>query len=249
VETDLIQAFQENVTPLLAPLFPASMSSVTGLNNGQVDEQLTKNFIDSGYAQKKNGDPKFSVIVTQKDRLWLVTESGSGAVYDVRVMADNYGVDNLYIFHNFALAVTVKSPGQSWLISDTQNAMTFNVTKPVKQTDLTVQRLVSVMPLREQDQGGIFYLDIAVETKGYIYVLSKLEKGGTPEYRLDIYNPGGTPLLDKPQTGVNAAKLTVDQWRSLFTMNFEKFSGPGGRTEPGISEWEPSTPEKPSSKS
>lgn len=248
VETDLIQAFQTNVTPVLAPLFSCETSSVAPLNNGQVDATLNEAFVNNGYSQNQGGSPQFSVIVTEKDALWLVTDTATGAVYDVRMMTDPAGDQHLYIFHCFALAVDVKAAGQEWQISDTANAMTFEVTKPAKQNELTVQRLVSVMPLRDESQKSISYMDIAVETKGYIYTLSKSVEGAASEYRLDIYNPDGTTLLEAPQSGINAAKLTVDQWRSLFTLNFEKFLGPNGRTEPGISEWLPSTPGEPSSK-
>jgi hypothetical protein len=88
------------------------------------------------------------------------------------------------------------------------------------------------------------YLDVAVEPKGYIYVLmvAQAQTQDKPTFMLDIYNPNGSVLLDKPQTGVNAARLTVDQWRSMFTLNFNVVLGPNGRTEPGVSAWEPSTP-------
>jgi hypothetical protein len=65
-------------------------------------------------------------------------------------------------------------------------------------------------------------------------------------FQLDIYNPDGTPLLEQPQTHVNAAKLTIDQWRTVFTLNWDRFFGPGTRTEPGVSAWIPSTPSAPS---
>ena len=50
-------------------------------------------------------------------------------------------------------------------------------------------------------------------------------------------------LLTEPQSGVNAERLTVDQWRSLFTLNLDVVLGPNGRTEPGVSVWQPSTPD------
>jgi hypothetical protein len=30
-------------------------------------------------------------------------------------------------------------------------------------------------------------------------------------------------------------------WRNLYTLNYESFQGPGGRTEPSVSTWMPST--------
>jgi hypothetical protein len=140
-------------------------------------------------------------------------------------------------------------PGSHWTITDTMNLMTFSVTKPSSGTsssDLTVQQLVSYMPLREKTGNGLTCLDLAVEAKGFIYVL--YQQGlNNPTIGLDIYNPDGSVLLVKPQTGINAAKLTVNNFRALFTLNFQTVLGPGQRTEPGISEWQPSTPDAPSS--
>lgn len=247
VDTELIQEFQTNVRPELASLFSSSADSITALDDGKVDAALSNAFVLSWYVQKQEKAPEFSVVVTEKSKLWLVTDEASKAVYDVRVMASANSDPHLYVFHCFSLVVDVKSAGQEWMISDKTNAMTFEVNKDQKKNTLTVQRLVSVMPLRDEGTKKIQYMDIAVETKGYIYILSNCTEGQATEYRLDIYNPDGSTLLEAPQTGVNAAKLTVDQWRSLFTLNFEKFLGPGQRTEPGISEWMPSTPGKPAS--
>ena len=59
------------------------------------------------------------------------------------------------------------------------------------------------------------------------------------DYRLDIYNPNGTFLAQVP--GLAAARLQVDLWRNLFTLNYEILAG-SGRTEPSVAEWIPSTP-------
>ena len=247
VAEDLIQAFQMKVIPELAPLFSLDLSSVAALNDRKVDAALSEAFLNNGYAQQQEGEPQFSVTVTQKDALWLVTDCVTQTAYDVRVMADRR--DQLLVFHCFAIDVGVKASGREWLVMDRVNAMTFEVTKHDTEFALIVQRLVSTMPLREEREGAISYMDMAVESKGYIYVLSRRRvKDTASEYRLDIYSPNGTPLLEEPQAGVNAAKLTVDQWRSLFTLNFDKLLGPNGRTEPGVSEWMPSTPGKPSAK-
>jgi hypothetical protein len=42
--------------------------------------------------------------------------------------------------------------------------------------------------------------------------------------------------------GVNGARMVVDQWRNLYTLNYEAIVGPDNRTEPSISTWIPSTP-------
>jgi len=87
----------------------------------------------------------------------------------------------------------------------------------------------------------VTYLDMGIENRGYIYVLSYANDGhAATDYRMDIYNPDGTFLVRT--TGVAAARLAVDLWRNVNTLNFETFTGPGGRLEPSISEWIPPTP-------
>jgi len=93
----------------------------------------------------------------------------------------------------------------------------------------------SYMMLREASRGAAFK-DMAVESLGYVYVLSAKAN----VYTLDIYDPQGDWL--SATTGVNAGKLTVDLFRNLFTLNFETLQPIGGITEPSISEWIPSTP-------
>ena len=91
---------------------------------------------------------------------------------------------------------------------------------------------------------GVNYLDLGVEYSGYMYVLSYTGSPGSLVYRLDIYTPKGAWLART--TGVNAAKLAVNYWRDLFTLNYQLLTLPGGSpanlTEPSVSHWLPSTP-------
>jgi hypothetical protein len=41
---------------------------------------------------------------------------------------------------------------------------------------------------------------------------------------------------------VSAARIALDVWRNLFTLNYSTFKGPGGRTEPSVSQWMPTPP-------
>ena len=47
---------------------------------------------------------------------------------------------------------------------------------------------------------------------------------------------------------MNAAKLTVDFWRNVYTLNYDVLRLPGGgfagMTEPSVSLWQPSTPKR-----
>jgi hypothetical protein len=83
------------------------------------------------------------------------------------------------------------------------------------------------------------YLDMSVTDDGWIYVLSHVNTGSTQsDYRLDIYTPAGVFL--SRTVGVNGAKIVADSWRRVYTLNYESFLGPAGRTEPSVSQWIPS---------
>jgi hypothetical protein len=89
------------------------------------------------------------------------------------------------------------------------------------------------------------YLDLAVEFSGYLYVLSRDDSGN---HRLDIYHPeqdGTAPI--STTLNINAARIAVDFWRSLYTLNYEVLTLPGSAsppalTEPSVSLWVPPPP-------
>jgi hypothetical protein len=88
--------------------------------------------------------------------------------------------------------------------------------------------------------GGLEYLDIAVDALGYLYVLSAANGGGAvDDYRLDIFTPQGSRLTRT--TGVAAARIAVDTFRNLYTLNFAGVAD-APRVEPSLSQWVPSTP-------
>jgi hypothetical protein len=99
------------------------------------------------------------------------------------------------------------------------------------------------------DSGDTVYLDLAVEFTGYLYVLSYNQNPNSNQYRLDIYHPGQSDTTPLSTTlDVNAAKLTVDFWRNVYTLNYEVLQLPTtpptvpAITEPSVSLWVPSTP-------
>jgi len=100
----------------------------------------------------------------------------------------------------------------------------------------------AVAALKDEGNLIVTLLDIAVESKGFIYVLKYLNDGASvSDYRLDIYNSDGSWL--NQTAGISSACLTVDLWRTVYTLNFEIIEKPsGGRTEPSVSIWLPSTP-------
>jgi len=118
----------------------------------------------------------------------------------------------------------------------------------VRQGLLNGPRALVVTPDGRTD---ITYFDVAVEAKGYIYVLSYVSGGSvTSNYSMDIYNPDGSFLVRTPNsrlqpTGpqyISAAKFVIDVWRSVYTLNYEAIVGPNNRTEPSISHWTPTPP-------
>ena len=100
-----------------------------------------------------------------------------------------------------------------------------------------------VMSLRQESTANVQLLDLSVESKGYIYVLKYLQplSGNVlaSDYRLDIYNPDGSFLTQT--AGIAAARMQVDLWRSLYTLNYEILQGTG-RTEPTVALWLPPAP-------
>jgi hypothetical protein len=86
------------------------------------------------------------------------------------------------------------------------------------------------------------YLDISVESQGYIYVLSYVGDGSTPAmYQVDLYTPAGAFLVSTPN--VAAARMVVNILRDLYTLNYEQFLDGSGRVQPSISMWLPPAPD------
>jgi len=91
------------------------------------------------------------------------------------------------------------------------------------------------------ESAAVTYLDLGVEFQGFLYVLSYADQGTTAaDYRLDIYSPIGEFV--SRTTGVAAARLVVDLWRTMYTLGYALLAGPKGRIEPTVSVWIPSTP-------
>lgn len=84
---------------------------------------------------------------------------------------------------------------------------------------------------------------MAVDGSNDIYVLNYSGDGSQPgSYRIDVYTPTGAPLVTK-SVGTNAAKLSVDDWRSLYVANFSPLPDTGTgqpHIDPAIGVIEPS---------
>ncbi len=67
------------------------------------------------------------------------------------------------------------------------------------------------------------------------------------EFALDIYTAEGaflnrTGSVPGAATGFVGAKIAVDIWRNLFTLDYQVTVGPNGQSEPQISQWVPTPP-------
>ena len=97
------------------------------------------------------------------------------------------------------------------------------------------------LTLRNTGSHSTTYLDLSVESKGYLFVLCYDDEGNkASQYRIDIYEPDGTFLVATP--GVAAAKIAVDLARNVYTLNWDVLKGHNGRTEPTVSHWIPPAP-------
>lgn len=127
------------------------------------------------------------------------------------------------------------TPGGAILVIEQANNRIQAFDTGANPTRIFSNNTSSMMSLKLSSAGAIF-MDLVVETVGYLYVLSVKAN----VYTLDIYDPHGAWL--SATSGVNVGKLTVDLFRNLYTLNFETLKPLGGVTEPSISQWIPSTP-------
>jgi len=94
----------------------------------------------------------------------------------------------------------------------------------------------------QQENHSVRYLDISIESKGFIYVLKLLGSDPSNEeaYFLDIYDPTSTtpntPIVSTPS--FSTAKIKVDHWRRVYALNYETTED----NEPTISVWIPPVP-------
>ncbi len=230
----------EGTRNLLAPLLSLPDTVRAALDAGSITGEMLDAFRQAGVPLSDAAK-----VGKTSDGLWLMSDGGT---YDLRY--DGEGLGDVDVYRGISLDIEVKGAGAEWLLRDRTNTLTFDVKTPTAgATGLQARQLVSVMGLKDPVSTAVTYLDVAMETKGFIYVLSYLKPASGPlspsDYRLDLYNPDGTPVTPDPALHngeVNAARMTVDQWRTVFTLNYEQMEGPAGRPEPTISQWIPTTP-------
>jgi hypothetical protein len=98
----------------------------------------------------------------------------------------------------------------------------------------------AVAPLRSQSE-EVTYLDLTVDATGYLYVLYYLGEGSkAADYYVDIYDAAG--VYQATTGGIAAARVAVDYFRNLYTLNYEQLGSGIVRPQPSISIWTPSVP-------
>jgi hypothetical protein len=251
----LVQALQKSVPVmnpvpnavdkrlLLTPTFSMSGDYAAVLNGGTATDNLRDQFKQHALELGQNLQ-----ILTTAPNIWLINDQDDGLTYDIRYNGES--LDEVDFYRGFSPTIAVQAPGAEWSLSDKTNTLVFDVKQQRAagggKNVLRFQRLASYMKLKGGPSDTTIYLDVAAETKGFIYVLSYVKPGDkASDYRLDLYNPDGTPVTPDPNTSngqVNAARMPVDQWRTVFSLNYEQMNGPAGRPEPTVSQWTPSTP-------
>ncbi len=228
-------AYAYQGSTLLFNLQAGLVSEITG--NGPPPKDIVDLF--TGHGVKLSSSLQLKVVTP--GTAWQLVDEGNKVTYDILMEPD------LDVFHAATFNVEVVASNTHWILKDAVNTLTFDVKPDANNSAvLNVRQLVSVMSLKDAVSNNIHYLDLGVETKGFIYVLSYQGAGSAPsDYHLDIYNPDGTWLTRTPKNaadpGVNGARMIVDQWRNLYTLNYEAILGPNNRTEPSVSTWTPST--------
>lgn len=84
-------------------------------------------------------------------------------------------------------------------------------------------------------------LDMGVDAAEYLYILGYSSNGfSAQDFVLDVYDNTGVWLFRK--TGMAASRMSVDLWRNIYTVNYERLVMNDGRAEPSISLWIPYNP-------
>lgn len=230
------------------PLFDLPLDSKMFLDRGAVDEQIVAAFEEHGRTISlqsmvtgvpltvgaDNAEALDRIEITQSIRDALASRGV--------ILGDDAAVSP-------SISVRVIEAGAEWTIVDSTDSLSYTVRlDPKDESQLQAYHLDATMKLVNKPADT--FLDVAIEALGFIYVLSYTNEGkSVADYRLDLYDPSGKFLsrtpdsgVDPRATGVNGAKLVVDQWRTMYTLNFEYILGPDGRTEPSLSLWNPTTP-------
>jgi hypothetical protein len=180
---------------------------------------------------------------------WTIVDPTTKQSYGVVSDATSGGFDVFHIFGADA-TVTARVTGSRWTISDPAGALAYDIRiSGSDPTKIDVHEFLSTFPLAATTDGtAATCLDIAVEATGFVYVLTHINNGyQVSDFALDIYTAEGNFLSRTASApgatgGFVGANITLDIWRNLFTLDFQKTVGLNGQSEPTISQWVPTVP-------
>lgn len=92
--------------------------------------------------------------------------------------------------------------------------------------------------LAGEDSGvKVTYTDMKIDpTESYVYVSSYVNEGqSASDFRLDIYGITDGKLVSRT-VGVVGAKMAIDKWRDLYTLDYQNLDG-ATWPEPSVSQW------------
>jgi hypothetical protein len=253
---ELISAF---ITNGAAHLFDMDKSFVAELDTAVLGTDILQEFADhmiylsydsndDGSIVEASGDSSYITVVA-KGSQWNIIDPTRNYTYVLTLQNGVITVEDQFNSNE----IIVLSKDSTWQLKDLAGGKSYYLA--LSGSDLIVSNYLSYFPVNPKNE-QLNYCDLAIESKGYLYVLSYIgdpSVGTIPNtaYRLDVYTPQGEFLFRSPDENLSgsanmeyvaAGKIALDIWRNLFSLNYEKLSGPNGRTEPSISQWIPSPP-------
>ncbi|GAO12868.1 hypothetical protein TPA0598_13_00520 [Streptomyces lydicamycinicus] len=237
-------------------LFPLDARFTTQLDsarfqpaNDPLIDMLAANGIALAYDPDHMTDPAQSarITVVEAGRSWIISDP-RGMAWQVLS-----GHDGLTVHHRLtSTAIHTERAGARWLVLDDDRGNAWKLISAADDTTQTeVYACTSSFPLRGDGanaDGSLTYLDMAVESQGYTYVLSYTGAGSRPQdYLLDIYGPDGRFIVRTPDSTVTkapqnivAAKIAVDVWRNLYALGYAPLAET--RHGPTFAHWTPTPP-------
>ena len=225
------------------------VSQAQELDRGVITNELISLLSGTGvyiYFDKEDPVASASVKVLETGRIWLIEEPVRGSSYMLELEGNK-----IVIYDGLSrMTVTVSSGSSRWILKDLASGKAYLALADAGEKTIHFFEYLSYMKLYDSGTDDT-YLDFCVENRGYLYVLSFEGAGSLLEdYHLDIYEPDGRFLVRTPDERlsegepehISAAKIEVDEFRSLLALNFERITGEGGKPEPSVSRWTPTTP-------
>ncbi|MFG2226603.1 hypothetical protein [Streptomyces sp. NPDC048644] len=246
-------ALQEANATLLFPLDPGFAGQLDSARfqpeKDPLIDTLAANGVVPAYDPDHMTDPAKStqITVVEAGHSWLLSDP-RGMAWQVRSGAHGLGVHH----RPTATTIRVQRAGAQWLVLDDDRGNAWKlVPDPADATRTEVYACTSSFPLRGDGVtagDSVTFLDMAVESQGYLYVLSYSGAGSRPEdYLLDVYGPDGRFLVRTPDTTVTktpqnivAAKIAVDVWRNLYALGYAPLAET--RNGPSFAHWTPTPP-------